>query len=174
MSSGYWVVAKTKPLKELWAAENVSRQGFQYYLPQLPPITVVTKHKKAAPTQKRQFLFPRYLFVWTEGPWRCLLGTFGITTLIMNGESPAVLPTAEVDRMRAREDARGLIRLPSAPAAARFKAGDLVRINSGPFSGYTGIYDSATDSDRVRVLLDYLGQRTRVLIGEEFLEEVYG
>ena len=162
----FWVVAKTKSSRERWAAENVARQGFEYYLP------VMAKETKPTPRSplKSQCLFPGYLFVLTEGRWRFLLGTFGVLGVIMQGSSsPAAMPSAEIERLRAREDVNGLIKLPELKQS-RFNHGDSVRINGGTFSGFTGIFQQDDAHARVRVLLDFLGRKTPVLVGEEFLE----
>lgn len=170
MASGFWVVAKTKGQREHWAAENVARQGFEFYL----PLTAATAPRKITKTPpKPQCLFPRYLFVWTVGQWRCLLGTFGVTGLIMQGETPAILPGKAVEQLRARTGPEGLIRLPEAPLE-RFSPGDGIRVNGGAFSGLSGIYQHHGEGDRARILLDFLGRKTRVLVGEEHLEAVHG
>ena len=162
-ASPFWVVAVTKSQRERWAAENVQRQGFDYYLPQ----TLSEPQPQRA--QKPECLFPRYLFVRTNGRWRCLLGTFGVIGLVMQGEAPATMTEETLERLKAREDANGFIRLPSDPQQ-KFRAGDAVRISSGSFSGCKGIYQRTDSKERARILLDYLGRRTPILIGEELLE----
>jgi transcriptional antiterminator RfaH len=157
----FWVVACTKAQRERWAAENVARQGFEYYLP-------VTEVSVPRAKQKLQCLFPRYLFVRTDGRWRFLAGTYGVTSVVMQGQYPAVMPDKTIAQLKAREDSTGRILLPKLPDP--FKKGDRVRINEGAFSGYNGIYQATDSSHRVKVLLEYLGRQTPVLIGEEALE----
>ena len=169
MTGEFWVVAKTKAQRERWAAENVARQGFSYYMPLTAPPKKPTTLRNKFP--KPQCLFPRYLFVQTDGRWRFLLGTFGVMGLVMQGERPAVMPTHEIESMKAREE-NGLIVLQQ-PAEHKFHPGDKVRINSGAFSGYVGMYD-LDPSARVRVLLDLLGRKTRVEIDDDCLEAANG
>ena len=158
----YWVVARTKAQRERWAAENVARQGGTYYLPRLKP-------GKLAAHKPPPCLFPSYLFVQTnDGQWRYLLGTYGVSGLVMTGNTPALLPDSEIDRIRRREDNEGLIRLPSAPN--KFQPGAAVRVTDGAFSGFRGIYHEDGAQDRVAILLDYLGAKRKVLIGEDYLE----
>lgn len=158
MAEGFWIVAKTKSQRERWAAENVSRQGFEHYL----PITAQLEQDKL----RSVCVFPGYLFVFTSGRWRSLLSTFGISSLIMQGQQPAIMPTREIERLRAREDKDGLINFPK----FSLKAGDAVRITGGAFTEKTGIYESDSSQHRVRILLDFMGRRTSVLVGEEFVE----
>lgn len=87
----------------------------------------------------------------------------------MQGQGPAPLPEDAIDKLRAREGADGYITLPS-QEDSRFKPGDAVRVKDGAFSGYYGIYEGTRDQDRVRILLEYLGQQSKVLIGEDALE----
>lgn len=165
MSEGspFWVVAVTKAQRERWAAENVARQGFDYYL----PVTVSLPAPKRP--AKPECLFPRYLFVRTNGRWRCLLGTFGVIGLVMQGEAPATMTEEAVAKLKSREDGQGFIRLPTDPQH-KFNRGDVVRISSGAFSGCKGVYETTDSQERARILLDYLGRRTPVLIGEDLLE----
>ena len=161
-----WVLAKTKAQRELWAAENVARQGFDFYLPMT---TAPAKPQDKLKPPKPQCLFPRYLFVRTEGPWRFLTGTYGVMGVIMQGQSPAVMPSSEIEKLKAREDTNGLVILPKAPKF-RFNNGDSVRINSGAYSGFQGIYECDDAHTRNRVLLEFFGRKTPVLIGEDCLE----
>lgn len=167
METGFWVVAQTKPQQERWAAENVARQNFEWYLPLT--LSNAKLHRAVTPV----CLFPRYLFILVKDRWHSLLGTYGVTRLVMSGEGPAILPESAIESLRAREDTKGLIRLPTA-LEPRFKAGDPVRVNGGHFSGYTGIVSSTSAKDRSKILLEVLGRRTNVLIGDEMLERLDG
>lgn len=155
-----WIVAQTQPRRERWAAENVARQGYEFYMPHIQ--MVKGKVVSAQP------LFPRYLFIRTAGQWRFLLGTFGVTGVILNGEGPAVMPDRNIDELRQRENSDGMVMLPVAPRK-RFAQGDEIRVSGGAFAGLAGIYDDAAPQERAHVLLEYLGRKTRVLIGEDYL-----
>lgn len=161
MSVGSWIVAVTKAQRENWAADNVRRQGFECYLPFTEAPRLSRKPKEC--------LFPRYLFVLTEGPWRFLLGTYGVVDLVWQGGKPAVLPAKTVTDLKAREDQQGLIRLPD-KADFRFNDGDKVRVSEGPFSGYIGVYSCDPAHERVKVLLEFLGRQATVSIQDECLE----
>lgn len=160
----HWIVARTKARRERWAAENITRQGGTFYLPQIYVRPVAGKRLPPV------FVFPGYIFVQTDnGRWRYLLGTFGITSIVMQGNDPAVMPASDIARLRAREGADGFIHLPSDPGT-RFTHGDHVRVTEGAFSGLRGIYQGTSAQDRVMILLDYLGGKRRVFLGEDLLE----
>lgn len=161
MSVGTWVVIETKSRQERWAAENVGRQGFRWYLPMT--LSGPKPHRKPTPV----CLFPRYLFAFTEGPWRSLRGTFGVIGLIMSGESPAEVPERTIESLRAREGSDGLIRLPNALEAPLIKPGTPVRVNGGAFQSYTGCFAESSGAERSKILIEFLGRRTKVLIANE-------
>jgi transcriptional antiterminator RfaH len=53
------------------------------------------------------------------------------------------------------------------------KAGDVVRINEGPFSGLEAIFEQKLKgSERVAVLLDILGRQTRIVLPSETIGKV--
>lgn len=166
MADAFWMVAKTKPRQERWAAKNVERQGFEYYL----PATQVTVVKRGRKVVQPQYLFPRYLFVRTTGRWRSLLGTFGVTELIMQGDSPAVMPCREIEQLRAREDEDGNIVLPT-QKCPKFVQGDTIRVTEGPYKGFMGIVDGLAPHDRVKILLEFLGRHCRVLVPDGAVEK---
>jgi transcription antitermination factor NusG len=129
--------------------------------------------KRNVDIERAKCVFPSYIFVRpVKGQWRFLLGTFGVAGVIMQGDVAARLPDKEIIKIRALEDKNGLVVFPSKPQnVGRFKVGDTVRISSGVYSGYVGIYDGTSPHEREKVLLDYLGRKTRILIGSECLEE---
>jgi transcription antitermination factor NusG len=96
----------------------------------------------------------------------------------MTGNSPAIVQDAEIDRIKACEDADGLVHLPKLMPELyadgdrpKFKKGQVVRVKEGVYSGYEGIYEGCGAKDREKILLEYLGRKTRVLIGVEQLEQ---
>lgn len=163
-----WIVARTQPTREKWASENIARQGYECYMPKV----AVTRRIKGRAQQyvASAPLFPRYLFVLTPGPWSFLLGTYGVVGVVMNGGKPAVIPAAIIGDLRKREGADGLVALPT--VTADYKKGQEVRIRDGVHAGIQGIYDGVGPQDRIRVLLDYLGRKTPVLIAGDHVEAV--
>ena len=160
-----WLVARTKPNRERWAAENVLRQGREPYLPM---IGSVSKTKSGVTLAVARPLFASYLFVQTDDQWKFLLGTFGIVGVILVGDKPAVLSSTIIEQLRTRENASGLVVLPK----SRFKIGQGVRVTGGAFVNLQGIYDGQADKERQQVLVDYLGRKTKVLIADDQLEAV--
>jgi transcriptional antiterminator RfaH len=145
-------VLRTKTRSELWAAENIRRQGLECYLPQLAP----------KPTGQVQPLFPGYLFARVVDQWRVLRSTFGVVDIVMQGEYPAVLRDREIEWIKSLEGVDGLVHLPDEPALERLNRGERLRVEQGPFVGFGAICDGMKGTDRVYVLLNVLGKSTRV------------
>lgn len=162
-----WIVARTQHNREKWAAENILRQFAEPYLPKYAEKVKVGKHFET----RTRLLFPTYVFVRTfDDNWRFLLGTYGVSSVIMVGENPACVQNSEIQKLKHSEDAEGLIHLPKLAGLRRFHKGDAVRVTDGPYSGYAGIYDGCGVKNRERILLEYLGRKTPVLIDTVQLE----
>src|SRR5690606_6821418 len=113
-----------------------------------------TRHARQFRTAKAPF-FPRYLFVELElgrDRWRSVNGTFGVSSLIMEGERPKPVPTGVVEELRALCDGSGVLSFES-----EIQPNQPVRLLSGPFAGLVGRMTGLTSSGRVRVLLEIMG-----------------
>ena len=163
-----WIVAVSRPQQEAWAARNVQAQGFDAYYPKFEE-EYLTKTKRIA--TRIRTVFPRYLFVRTDGPWYFLLGTFGISNVVFEGENnPATMPDAQVEYLREREDALGLVKLPPKPKPTPFTRGQRLRVTYGPMQGLTGICQGDSAKERVTMLLDMLGRKSSVVMQRGALE----
>lgn len=153
-STAEWLIVRTQPRREFWAAENVRRQGYAFYLPQIFNQRFL----------RREPLFPSYLFVNVyDRIYSWLRGTFGVSHVIMHGPDPAIVRDAIIDELHKRENKHGVIELPK---PTRFRKGDKVHFRYGAFaSDYrVAIYDGQAPQQRVRVLLEMLGQHVPVVI----------
>lgn len=161
-----WIVAISKPSREYYAAENLARQDCEFYFPK------IVEHVMRGPRQSRYRversapLFPRYIFVRIQHQWRFLLNTYGLAGVLMKGEEPHFASQSAIDDMRNRQDDEGMVHL---PLLKEIERGDRVQITKGQFAGYHGIYQGMSSRDRTKVLLDYLGRKTPVLIARGYL-----
>lgn len=157
-----WIVVRTRPNSEKFAAHNVVRQGCDFYLPVFEKRTAHGRLKQI----RAEPVFKSYLFVNIRHQWRFLLSTFGIRSIIMRGESPAPVMEREIVKLRSME-VDGLVVL---PVRQRFGIGERVRIVEGPFSSKWGLYDGQTPAQRNKVLIDCLGGKIHILVDDEGLE----
>jgi transcriptional antiterminator RfaH len=162
-----WYVVHSQPNAELRAAEHLERQGFTSYV---PTYLKTRRHARRVDTVRAPF-FPRYLFVWidvTQQRWRSINSTVGVSRIVGRGLMPTPVMPGIVEAIRQREGEDGLIRL--APAAAKFRPGDAVRVVDGAFEACQGLFQALTDNERVAILLDLLGRKVRVVLDAGAIE----
>ena len=144
----HWALITTHPQQEDKVCANLSRQGFLFYFPRF--------RRKA----RIVALFPRYLFVAIEGAWYDLRSTFGVSRVIMRGDTPDIVPHSVIETLLGRESG-GLVHVDPSP---RFRQGQklITRNVHHIFSGHDMIYQEMTGPERVRVLLSIMGRSTSV------------
>jgi transcriptional antiterminator RfaH len=164
-SRSSWYVVQTHGHAEAKAQMHLTRQGFEAYLPRY---LKRRRHARRTDTVAAP-LYPRYLFVnldTTIHRWRAIQSTVGVAHVVCNGDAPASIDGAIIGGLKNRENAQGFIHLESRPA---FAVGDKVRIREGAFCDCLGLFESFSDRERVTVLLELLGRKVRVVLGEDFV-----
>jgi transcriptional antiterminator RfaH len=159
-----WYVVNTQAHQETRAAENLSRQQFDVWLPRCRK---TRKHGRRIDCVLAP-LFPGYLFVSIDTDvqrWRSINGTFGVVRLLCHGDTPISVPDGLVEAMLARRDAGGAVSL--APKA--FVKGQSVRVVGGPFADLEGLFQEMAGHDRVVLLLNLLGRKVRAIVPMEGL-----
>lgn len=152
-----WYVAHTKPRQERVAMENLARQGYGIYLPQLK----VLKGLRNTEHFGFEALFPRYLFFrpgHREQSIAPVRSTHGVTTIVRFGGLPAVLRPELLESIRAfeiRQNAADYLEL------SALRPGATVSVIHGPLAGLEGLI-TMVSRQRVVVLMRLLGSETRV------------
>lgn len=167
MSAGQaldWFVAQLKPNAAALAERNLARQGYTTFMP-------LIEREEGRPNrfQRRlKPLFPGYLFVCFDplaGAWRSVSNTRGIARLVSFGGSvPRPVSRELLHHIRSHTDDEGIFRTQSALAP-----GDAVVVLAGPFRDLLARVHQLDDDGRAWVLLDMLGQETRVQMRREQL-----
>ena len=158
-----WYAVHTQPNREFRAKHQLENQTFEVFLPKR---TKTVRHARRLTNVTAAF-FPRYLFIrldLTHHRWRSVNGTFGVSSLVMQGEMPRPVPHGVVETMIASVDAVGLLCLEQ-----NLTIGAQVRLAAGPFAEKLGILDRLDDSGRVRVLLEIMGGTVRVQIERKYV-----
>lgn len=164
-----WIVARAKSGRESWAQENVSKHLRTLGLPETAAYFPRTSAKVRSLVMARP-LFGPYFFAQVRGAWHFLLNTYGVSGVVLFGEVPAAISDDQILLIKQRE-VDGLVVLPAAPPiSARWRYGERVRVKGGVFSGNFGIYQGMASRQRERVLTEFLGRKTSVLIATEMLE----
>ena len=151
-----WYVAVSQPRKEFFAKRNLDCQGFESFLPQIDGSVRRARKMEAV----RRPLFPRYLFVSLDlgvDRWRSVMGTFGISHLVMQGERPLAAAPGIVEALLAAQDCGFDFR-------HHLAVGQQVRFIFGPFADQIGRLAEMKDRERVQVLIEMLGAARRVRV----------
>ncbi len=146
-----WYVAQSQPHKELYAAENLERLGFETFTPR---IARTVRHARKTQRVLRP-LFPRYLFFTLDldrDRWRSARGAFGVAMVIMQGDRPRPVPRGVVEALAAAADGRG-----GFDFRQRLALGEEVRFLAGPFADRIGRLVEMDEAGRVSVLLEIMG-----------------
>jgi transcriptional antiterminator NusG len=113
-------------------------------------------------------LFPNYLFARMAYPddYYTVIWAKGVRRIIGNGREPIPLDNSIVGFFRRQTEEKGFIQ-----PSPRLKIGDTIRVKNGLLEGLIGIIDGSIDEKgRIKVLLDFLKEGTRVEIPYSFLE----
>jgi transcriptional antiterminator RfaH len=154
----HWYVMQSKPRKEAFLRERLRTQRIEVYLPSIRVVPVNPRARKEQP------FFPGYLFVHVDlekVPISELGWISGSVGLVCYGGEPAYVGDALIREIQKQvED----ISDSADSYVDRFRPGDLVAINDGPFATYKAMFDCRlSGSDRVRVLLELLqGEKMRL------------
>jgi len=162
-----WYVVHCRVNSEQRAAVNLRRQDYEVWLPMYRK---TRRHARRVETVLRP-LFPRYLFVrldLSSQPWRPILSTFGVHTIVADGDGPLAIGDDIIAALRARADSGGVFEI----ARSALKPGDQVRVQGGPMADLEGIFQVELDSDRVLILLKLMGREVRVSVAGGDVEPI--
>ena len=162
-----WRLVQLKPNCLAIAQRNLLRQGFRIFC----PMEETTQRRRGLFKTVTSPLFPGYLFLGSpEGaaPVRAINSTHGVSRVVsFTNEVPAEVPPEIVAALMARCDAQGLLK----PVDA-LKAGDEITITTGPFANFVGTVQGLAPQQRVWVLLDLLGNLTRVAVKQKSVQKI--
>jgi transcriptional antiterminator RfaH len=157
-----WHVLLTEPNRERTAARHLALFGCDVYLPTFPKA-----HRQRAGNGRRwnvfrRPLFPGYLFVHKQpGLFRLIHMASGIRKgrpfLAAEGK-PKSIDHAKIEEIQKLEKEMSMKR----SRRMRFRVGDKVLIRDGAFIGLRASIYRLTDTERVTLLLDFLGRGTKV------------
>ncbi len=150
----HWYVLQTKAQKEGLVVQQLKQREMSVFYPFLPVRPVNPRARTVQP------FFPCYVFVYVD------LAEVGVSQfqylphavgLVSFGDRPA-----EVEQSLVEQISMHLEQINAAGDELLFRlhSGDPVMIERGPFAGYEAIFDARLrNSDRVRVLLELIGQQ---------------
>jgi transcriptional antiterminator RfaH len=161
----FWFVLHVRSSAEVLAGMRLRECGVETFLP-----VVSRKIRHACRTYRKvkRPLFPSYLFARFSPALmlRAVNCTPGILRVLGTQHGPQPVEVSVIDSIRERigEDGcvalfdRGLVR------------GDPVRVISGPFWGWSGLFErELSDTARVAILLEMLERQCRIVVPREAL-----
>lgn len=161
--AGEWALVQFKPNSDAVAVRNLSRQGFEVFLPKLE----VTTRTSSKFVKSLKPLFPGYLFVRLTlgaGGWRAINSTYGVSRIVTTAGKPTSVPESLVTEIKGRCDQEGLVQ-----SQVGLKVGENVQVQHGPFSELVGKIIALEADKRAWILLDVLGRKTKVAVGADDL-----
>jgi len=163
----HWITLYTKPRTERQIHAVLNSRGIETYLPTIYQYNTHLRRKEPLP------FFSCYLFTridLTSPAYTSLAWTPGLRGIVSFDGKVALLPDEVVARIQERLhdlDTSGYFE------RVKFQSGDRVVITSGPLKDLEVVFDrKVSKDDRVRILLEFLGQLTNVEIRADWLKKV--
>jgi len=159
-----WYAVFCQPLKERQAAAALEHNlGLVTYLPEI--------RRRFRGQVQQAPLFPRYLFVRANlqnVALSAINSTIGVLRLVAFDGVPLPVPVTVIKALRHQVQTLategGLI-------GHRFHLGETLRLKDGPLQGLDALFmGPMTPSERVRVLIDFLGQLREAEVNADMLE----
>lgn len=161
-----WYTFHSKPNAEYQVVAALRERGIQTYLPEIKTVQTAS-----SPSVKP--FFPCYLFgkidfenvSITQIQW-----TPGLRRIITFDDYPTPIPNEIIELIQKKlSEFESTLEKPT----YSFKKGDTVQITDGPFQDMLAIFNGpVTVAERVQVLLNILGQASRVQVEVSQLKEV--
>ena len=151
-----WHLVQFKPNSHHLAVRNLQRQGFETFL----PLQKITTRKAPCFNVDLRPLFPGYMFVGVEldaAPWRTINSTIGVSRLVSFANNYKPLPLDLISGLLLRCDEAGKLLPPKT-----LNAGDSVEVLTGPFANFVATVEKIDAQQRVWVLMEFMGQSTRM------------
>jgi transcriptional antiterminator RfaH len=163
-----WYALYTKPRAEVMVTASLKKRGIETYLPE-------TTTTAASQTPKRVPFFPCYLFIRVDlevdnpALWQW---TPGVQYIVSYGNWPVPLPNEVINLIKHK---LGEYETQPSRSAHKLEAGEIDRINKGPFQNMVTVFNGPTTPvARVSALLSSLSNSARLRFASSALERVSG
>ena len=155
-----WYVLLSKPKQDEKAEFNLRNQGYEVYRPMAKRL----RKYRGKMIEREESLFPRYLFVSLDtinDNWAPIRSTRGVSQIVRFGMEPAKIPAELINDLKVSEG----ILAEKAIEMDRFKKGEKIIIETGPYRGIQAIFECYQDGDQcVHVLFEMMGKMTKLPI----------
>ncbi|MDA9031598.1 hypothetical protein N9I31_07190 [Candidatus Pseudothioglobus singularis] len=150
-----WYLLSTKSRSENIANDNLNFQGHETFLPTITP------------NKKRIALFPGYIFIKPKAgsSYISIKSTKGVNKFIKFKNTFPGVPENLIEFLRSSINDFEML----AKNNTRYKKGQLVNIESGPFKDFEAIFDTYDKDSNVFILLKFIERTQRIKIKESDL-----
>ena len=145
------------------AEQQLRRQGFGTFL----PMQKITRRNVSRFVSDLKPLFPGYMFLRINSfraPWRTINSTIGVSRVVCLGGKPKPLPLQIISDLMHRCDVSGTLLPPKS-----LSEGDSVQVLTGPFASFVATVDTINPEERIWVLMEFMGQKTRMEVAPDQL-----
>ena len=159
-----WFILQFKPNSHHQATKNLTRQGFEVFL----PLHDTTSRKLSRFINTSKPLFPGYMFISfnrAETKWQKINNTYGVSRLITFNSILKSIPTSFVDSLMKRHDLSGKL-LP----IQKLKNGDQVTVLKGPFANFIATVEKYEADQRIWILMDLMGRKSKIITPSDALK----
>jgi len=151
-----WFCVRSQPKHEHIAMARLREEGLDVFLPRVR----FKKTSVRGPVWVTEALFPNYLFArfdWHASS-RLVRHAMGVSTIVNFGGNVPAIPDEVIKDLRAHIGTQDLRII-----AEELTPKDQVQISGGAFHGLSAVVTQVMPAkERVKVLLDFLGQQTTV------------
>lgn len=161
-----WYAVHTKRMEEERVALNLSRWNVPIFAPRLKERH--PSHWRSESVSKP--LFASYIFARFNAVRQLhnINFTRGVHNVVSFGGQPIPIDDEVIEVIKKRLDEDGFVRQDD-----DFKAGDRVRINSGPFRNLVGVFKQNTNhNERVKILLNAMKCQSHLVIFRDSISRV--
>ena len=151
-----WFILQFKSNSHNIAAKNLSRQGFEIFL----PLHDTTSRRTSRFINTSKPLFPGYMFIKfdrAESDWHKINSTYGVSRLITFNSILKSIPTIFVNHLMKRYDCSGKLK-----PIRKLKRGDHVTVLKGPFANFIATVEKYEADQRISILMDLMGRKTKI------------
>ena len=161
-----WYVIQTKPKKESEAKSYLSMKGLEIFFPLMESFS----HRNGRSIKEVKPLFPNYIFGNFDPIRDYTLVKYGrgVNKIVSFGRELSPLSEVVIEEIRAKIDETGIVK-----RKIELKPNDTVRVKSGPFLDFLGIFEKwMPEKERVRILLNLIGYQPQVELHFSMVEKV--
>ena len=151
-----WFIAKIKPNSYKSATQNLHRQGFETFLPQME----ITQRQKNKFIIKNVYVFPGYIFVSFDPnliAWTKINSTYGVSKILAYNNKPAEISFDLILELKTRYE----IKI-NQTKKENLQRGDSIKFFAGPFADLIAKVESVEENNRIWVLLEAMGGYQRL------------